>query len=402
MNQIASLGMILLVSLVAGHLVKLARIPEVTGYILAGLVLGPSVLGWVGEQNLAGLGIISEIALGLILFSIGSIFRFDRFRHIRRNVVSITATDALLVFIIVAVTMLILRVGAEASMLLGIVAVETAAASTLMVIREYNTEGPLTENLLGVIAINNVVCLAAFSVAVSFIQLGHLLTLHGGLGAFYRPLYLLVWQLLGSVALGYLIGALLSSWAPHVVEHGETLILLIGCLFLCLGLCIYLDLSNLVASLAIGATAANFSSHSRRLADVQSRTDPPFYAVFFVIAGANLHVDLLKSLGVAGAAYVIARAAAKLLSATLAARQTDLPPLTRKGLQFATLPHAGLAIGLVLALEQRLPDVAPVVSTIVLSAVLLFEVLGPVTTRFALIRSGESRARGPEVVEVLE
>ena len=111
MNQLTSLGLILLVSLLAGHLVKFAKIPEVTGYILAGLILGPSVLGWIGEQNIAGLGIFSEVALGLILFSIGSIFRFDRFRHIRRNVVRITVTDALLVFVLVAGAMLLMRQG---------------------------------------------------------------------------------------------------------------------------------------------------------------------------------------------------------------------------------------------------------------------------------------------------
>ncbi len=396
MNPLTSLGLILLVSLIAGHLVKFARVPEVTGYILAGLALGPSGLGWIGEQNLTGLGIISEVALGLILFSIGSIFRFDRFRQIRRAVVRITLTDAVLVFVAVTGTMLLLRVPVEAAVILGAIAIETAAASSVMVMREYNAAGPLTENLLGMIAINNVVCLGAFSVAVSLIQLGHVWTLHEALSATYRPIFLLAWQLLGSAALGYLVGALLSSWAPYVVEHGETLILLIGSLLLCVGLSIHLELSTLVASLAIGATAANFSSHSRRLAEVQSRTDPPFYAVFFVIAGANLHVGMLKSLGVIGVAYVVARAAAKIGGATLGGRRTDLPAAARRNLRFATLPHAGLAIGLVLSLEKQLPQVAPTVSTVVLAAILIFEVLGPVSTRLALIRSGESRRREAE------
>ncbi|MGE5112674.1 MAG: cation:proton antiporter [Acidobacteriaceae bacterium] len=402
MNQVASLGLILLVSLLAGHLVKFARIPEVTGYILAGLLLGPSGLGWIGKDNVAGLTIFSEVALGLILFSIGSIFQFQRFRSIRQNVVKVTLIDAGLVFVLVTGMMLLLRQGFQASLILGIIAIETAAASTLMVLREYNASGPLTENLIGMIAINNVVCLTAFSLLVSLITVSESWSHASGslITAIYRPVFLLVWQLVGSVALGYLIGVLLSSWATKVVEHGETLILLIGCLLLCIGLAVYLELSTLVTSLTIGATAANFSRHSRRLSEVQSRTDPPLYAIFFVIAGANLHVGLLKTLGVVGIAYVIARGIGKYVAANLGGRLTDIPETARRGLRYSTLPHAGLAIGLVLSLKDQLPQLEATVSTVVLAAILVYELIGPLSTRLALVRSGEVHARTEEAEEL--
>ncbi len=402
MNSVASLGLILLVSLLAGHLVKVIRVPEVTGYILAGLVLGPSGLGWIGKDNIAGLGIFSEVALGLILFSIGSIFQFDRFRKIRKTVVKLTLLDAGLVFVLMTGTMLFLHQGLQVSLILGVVAIETAAASTLMVMREYNTSGPLTENLIGMIAINNVVCLTAFSILTSSMRVFEVWQHTSGSvqQAIYRPAFLLVWQLIGSVALGYLIGIILSSWATKVVEHGETLILLIGCLLLCVGLSDYLELSTLVASLAIGATAANFSRHSRRLAEVQSGTDPPFYAIFFVIAGANLHVGLLKSLGLVGVGYVVARAVGKLLGAKLGGSMTKFPEPARNGLTYATLPHAGLAIGLVLSLGNQLPNLTSTVSTIVLAAILVYELVGPVCTKLALKRSGEVHARTAEAPEL--
>lgn len=402
MNSIASLGLILLVSLLAGHLVKFARIPEVTGYILAGLLLGPAGLGWIDRDNIAGLSIFSEVALGLILFSIGSIFQFDRFRNIRKTAVTITLIDAAIVFTLITTAMLVTGQGLRVSLILGIVGIETAAASTLMVVREYNASGPLTENLIGMIAINNVVCLTIFSVVVSTLRVFEFWQHASGsvLEGIYRPAFLLVWQLIGSAALGYLIGILLSSWATKVVEHGETLILLIGCLLLCVGLSVYMELSTLVASLAIGATAANFSRHSRRLAEVQSRTDPPFYAVFFVIAGANLHVGLLKSLGIVGVAYVVARGIGKYLGARVGGIATDFPEPARRGLTYATLPHAGLAIGLVLSLEKQLPHIASTVSTVVLAAILVYELVGPFSTRFALLRSGEVHARAAETPEL--
>lgn len=402
MNQVASLGLILLVSLLAGHLVKFARIPEVTGYILAGLLLGPSGLGWIGKNNVAGLTIFSEVALGLILFSIGSIFQFQRFRSIRQNVVKVTLIDAGLVFVLITGTMLLLHQGLQVSLILGIIAIETAAASTLMVLREYNASGPLTENLIGMIAINNVICLTAFSLLVSLITVGESWSNASGslITAIYRPVFLLVWQLVGSVALGYLIGVLLSSWATKVVEHGETLILLIGCLLLCIGLAVYLELSTLVTSLTIGATAANFSRHSRRLSEVQSRMDPPLYAIFFVIAGANLHVGLLKTLGIVGIAYVIARGIGKYVAANLGGRLTDIPQTARRGLRYSTLPHAGLAIGLVLSLKDQLPQLEATVSTVVLAAILVYELVGPLSTRLALVRSGEVHARTDEAEEL--
>ena len=393
MNQLASVGLILLISLLAGHLVKFARIPEVTGYILAGLVLGPSMLGWIREDNVQALQVLSDVALGLIMFSIGSIFKFDRFRKIRRDVFLITALDSFLVLVTVATTMMLFHQGWRESILLGLIAIESAAASTLMVIREYDAAGPLTDTITGVLAVNNVVCLTLFSVAIFGIQifgpLAHpeAFSLH----ALYEPIFFLLWKLVGSLALGYLTGALLSLWATRVVEHGETLILLIGCIIFALGLATLFQLSTLLTSLAIGATAANFSGNSRRLADVQARTDPPFYAIFFVIAGANLHLAMLKSLGLVGLAYILARGAAKLTSLTIAGRRTALPAVAQKNLPFSLTAHAGLAIGLVLSLQATLPSLAIKVSTIVLSAILVFEVAGPFGTRFALLRSHEAR-----------
>jgi len=394
-NQLASVGLILLISLLAGHLVKFARIPEVTGYILAGLVLGPSMLGWIRQDNIQALQVLSDVALGLIMFSIGSIFKFDRFRRISRDVFLITAVDAVLVVLAVGGTMLLFHQSWRISLLLGIIAVESAAASTLMVLREYDSAGPLTDTITGVLAVNNVLCLALFSLAIFAMQIAGPLfhpqafTLH----ALYRPIYILIWQLVGSSALGYLVGALLSIWATRVVEHGETLILLIGSILFALGLATAFQLSTLLTSLAVGATAANFSQNSRRLGDVQARTDPPFYAIFFVIAGANLHLAMLKTLGFVGLAYILARAAAKFTSTTITRRRTTLPAEAQKYLPFSLTSHAGLAIGLVLSLRTTLPELSAQVSTIVLAAILIFEIAGPFGTRYALLKSHEARTQ---------
>lgn len=399
MNQLSSIALILLLSLLAGHLVKLLRIPEVTGYILAGIIVGPSVLGWINEQNLTSLSVFSEIALALILFSIGSIFEFRLFREIGSAVIRVTLVESLSVAALVGLATLAAGQRWQIALLLGVIAMETGAASTLMVLREYNASGPFSRMLTGVIAINNLLCMGSFLVLTAILQLTGAIGSHNA--GVYETLYIILWQLVGSAALGYLVGLLLAAWATRVVEHGETLILLIGCLLLCAGLSIVLNLSTLVVSITLGATVANLSANTGRLAQVQSRTDPPFYAVFFVIAGAHLQLGLLKSLGVVGIAYILARAIGKLLGSNFGSRLAKLPPEYNGRMGFAILAHAGLAIGLVLSLSRRFPELGSELSTIVLGAILVYEIVGPISVRNVLLRSGESQARGEAQLEVL-
>ena len=395
MDALTSLGLILLLALMAGHLVKVVRIPEVTGYIVAGIALGPSILGWVSAENLQALQVLSEVALGLILFSIGSVFEFSRFRRLGRQFLYLTLAESLLASVLVSAGVLALGQPWQVALLLGAIAMATAPASTLMVIRECDSKGPLTENLLGIIAVNNLFCIAAYAVVAATIDLT------SGLGgttlfdAFYRAAFPLVWQLGGSVALGYLVGLLLAGWSTQVTETGEMLILLAGSILLCVGVARLLDLSPLVASLAVGATMVNLAERSRSLFDTLSGTDPPFYAIFFVIAGADLDLTLVPSMGVIGLVYVFGRALGKFIGAVAGARWLRLDPNVRNFLGFGLIAQAGLAVGLTIAIDQRFESFAPIVSTVVLASVAVFEMIGPISTRFALVQSGEAGSQSP-------
>jgi Kef-type K+ transport system membrane component KefB len=403
MNELASLGVILFFALLAGHLVKYLRIPEVTGYILAGVAVGPSFLGWITHENLVSLEVFSEVALGLILFSIGSVFELSRFRVIGRRAGLVTTAESLLAGVLVAAGMLFAGQPWTVSLLLGAISMETAAASTLMVIRECNAAGDLTETLTGVIALNNICCLVFFSLGATVIDLSSTTGSQANIGrAVFESIFPLVWQLIGSVALGFLIGVLLSVWASHVKEQGETLILMAGSVLLCVGFAQWLDLSPLIASLAVGATMVNLSGRSRRLFNALSRTDPPLYAIFFVIAGADLNLDLLTKLGVLGAVYVGGRTIGKFMGTRIAARRAGLSPEVQRLLGFAMFSQAGLAIGLVLVTNERFPDIGPIVTTVVRASVAGFELVGPLAARFALIQSGESRPESPEPAVLLD
>ena len=403
MNELSSLGLILLLALMAGHLVKVIRVPEVTGYLLAGVALGPSALGWVSHENLTALEIFSEVALGLILFSIGSIFEFGLIRRIGRSVLLLTLIESMLACGTVIAVMLLGGQQWQVALLLGVIAMETAAASTLMVMRECNAKGPLTETLTGIIALNNIFCLIGFGIASAVIGLAN------GTGeplsfwqAVYTAVYPPLWRLIGSVALGYLIGLMLAAWASQVHEHGEMLLLLTGCILLCVGVSILLDVSSMIASLAVGATLINLSARTRQLFSSLSRTDPPLYAIFFVIAGADLDITLLGSIGVLGLLYVAGRALGKVFGARWGSRKLGLSREMQRWLGLGLMAQAGLAIGLTLIINRQLPEYAPIVTTIVLSSVIIYEIVGPISARFAIIGSGESRPHDATPIGVLD
>jgi Kef-type K+ transport system membrane component KefB len=397
MNELTSLGLILLFALLVGHLVKYARVPEVTGYLLAGMIVGPSVLGWVSHDNLQALHVFSEVGLGLILFSIGAVFEFSRMRRVGRKVLSVALTESTATAVLVFTAMMLLGQPWPIALLLGAIAVETGAASTLMVIRENNAEGPFTEAVTSVIGLNNILALLAFSVAAVVLDVSSMVTESGfTLVGLVRTVFPLLWQLIGSSALGFLVGLLLASWASKVVESGEVLILLVGCVLLTVGISSALDLSPLIGSLAVGATMANLSSKSRKLFEALSRTDPPLYVIFFVLAGADLNLSLLPSLGVLGVAYVLCRTVGKIGGSYIAARRVEFGGNIERLLGFSIIAQAGLAVGLVIVTRERFPDIAPTVTTVVLGAIIVFEIAGPLSAKIALARSGESRPQDPD------
>src|SRR5918999_829838 len=162
MNEILSVGLILMSALLAGHLAQLARVPEVTGYLLIGVLIGPAALDLISHENIITLGFLSDIALGLILFNIGAIFEASNFRQVGRGVIRVTLWEASLAFLLVCAVLLISGMAWPLALLLGVVAMETAPATTLMVLNEFDARGPMTDLLLALVALNNLYVLVMF------------------------------------------------------------------------------------------------------------------------------------------------------------------------------------------------------------------------------------------------
>jgi Kef-type K+ transport system membrane component KefB len=255
------------------------------------------------------------------------------------------------------------------------------------VLHEYDARGPMTDRLLTLLAMNNVFVLVSFGVVSA------LLTLVAGgeppLALGYRATYGLVWTTAGSVALGVLLGLCMDLWAARARESGEAVILAMGVILVAVGMSRWLSLSPLICTLALGATMANASRHGRVLLEAIAKADPPLYAVFFVLAGAELNLGSLAALGSAGGLYVVLRSAGKLIGSRVGMSGQTLPDTVRRNLGLCLLSSSSLAVGLTLQIRSSFPPHAAAVTGIVLAAVLIFEIAGPLLTRKALLRAGE-------------
>jgi Kef-type K+ transport system membrane component KefB len=390
MNEFLSVGLILMSALVAGHLAQLARVPEVTGYLVIGVVIGPAGLDLISHDNITTLGFLSDVALGLILFNIGAIFEASNFRQVGPGVIRVTLWEATLAFVLVCVVMVWSGVGWGLALLLGVVAMETAPATTLMVLNEYDADGPMTKRLLALVALNNTYVLVMFGVVTAALTLFDSAS-QSWLSAAYRAVHGLLWTTVGSIALGALLGLLMDVWARRAKESGEEMILSIGAVLLAVGASRWLGLSPLISTLALGATVANASMQGDRLLRALGRADPPLYAAFFVLAGAELVPSSVLGLGLIGAGYTVARAVGKIAGARIGLRGEDVPAVVHQQLGFCLISSSSLAVGLTIQIRTAFPAYAATVTGIVLAAVMIFEVIGPLLTRRALFATGEAK-----------
>lgn len=431
MNQILCIALALVVGLFSSRLMKLLKLPNVTGYLISGIIFGPYVLGqffgWNvtpnSPTNINSIAWISQIALGFIAFSIGSSFKMSVLKAIGKSVTIITIFEALggalFVGLFLCLLKLIMRdIPFEIIMTLAAIACATAPAATLMVIKQYKADGPLVRTLLPVVAFDDAVALIAFSVIFSIAKALAKGVSPNAIDLVVAP----ITSIVASIALGSLLGYLVSLSFKLFKSRANRMTMCIAGIFICVGVSLLpfkkwigfdLSISGLLSTMMIGAFVVNLNKDADKLFERMEMFTPPIFLLFFVISGANLDLNVFVSSNaltviLIALTYLLSRALGKWAGAFVSAKLTKAEPQIQKYLGFTLIPQAGVAIGLASTATQTLVSEGKeliaqgnsevgnnlvtyggMILAIVLVSTLVYEIVGPLITKIALIKAGE-------------
>ncbi len=384
LNTFTDLGLMIFVGMALGRLVKKIKLPNVTGYLLAGLLLGPSILGLLSEEFLSGITVISDAALGFIAFSIGNEFKISYFKRVGATPIIIACLESFFAVAFVTVALMLAGCSTTFSLVLGSIAAATAPAATIMVIKQYKAKGPVTETLLSVVAIDDATALIMYSISIAAAT-----ALSGG-NATVKDLVLKpVIEIGGALVVGAILGFLFLLPMKAFKKDGNRLSLIIAFMFVGLGLSQLCGFSSLLLCMAMGAVVANFSPDVNQIMKLSDRITPPIFMLFFVASGADLKLSVLPAVGLVGVIYIVVRVIGKMFGASLGAIVCKADKNIRKYLGPALVPQAGVAIGLSLAASSVVPEHASEIRTVILCGTLIYELVGPVIAKTCLKKAGE-------------
>ena len=379
------LAIAIFAGLFSGKLMKKFKLPNVTGYIIFGLIIGPYVLGILPEDVVSKMTIISDVALGFIAFSIGSEFKLSYLKKIGKSPVVIAFCEGFGATLLVDLALVLAGCDIKFSLVLGAIASATAPAATIMVVKQYKAKGPVTDTLLPVVAIDDAVALIAFGISVAVAKIIGSTGNVDILSVIISP----VIEIIGGLLFGAVLGFILSALIKWFTGRGNRLSVAIAMVCLCVGISVICGFSSLLACMAMGAIFINTSKRYNELFQLTDRFTPPLFLLFFVVSGAELNVGILPSVGVIGIVYIIVRVLGKMGGASLGAIIGKASPEVKKYLGPTLIPQAGVAIGLSMAAVTVVPEFGANIRAIILCATIIYELVGPVITKITLIKAGE-------------
>lgn len=406
-NELLAIAIALVLGLLVTRLCKVVGLPNVTGYLIVGLAIGPYALKIINADVNQSLQVVSTVALGFIGFSIGVEFKLSHVKDIGSKAITITIFQALLATLCVDGALLalgsLLQVPSYEAIILGAIATATAPAATLMVIRQYKAKGIVTDTLLPVVALDDAIGLLVFALSNSIA-----LSIAGGqqITALNVALFPIA-EIVLSLAVGCLVGALLSVIPKFFKSRDNRLIATITCVFACLGVCqlfgylqekgvLPFGLSDLLVCMMAGATFVNLRREAMQMMETTDRWTPAVLMLFFVLSGAELNLAMFSSwnLVLCILVYVLARCLGKYGGALLGASLTKADDNVKKYLGITLFPQAGVAIGMATMCKNQftkagMPEVGAKIVTVTMCAVLIYELVGPLLTKWALTKAGE-------------
>ncbi len=386
MNLLLKISIVMLVGIIGGKVARIFKLPNVSGYLVAGLFLGPSFFKFISSYDMESFSVINELALAAIAFSIGNEFVIKDMLKLGKTIVIITLAEVIgAVVIVFTVMYYLLNQPFAFSIVIASMSAATAPAATLLVIRQFKAHGPLTKTILPVVALDDVFGIIVFGIAMALAKLSR------GQQDFsvVQILSGLVIEIGGSILLGLVMGLILALIAKQSSNRDELQAATLMSIGISTGISIVLGLSPLLTCIVMGTMIVNISKKSRRVFDSIDDFISPVYILFFTLAGASLDLSILISVGFIGFAYVLARAGGKMLGAWSGAKIMKANPMVTKYLGLGLLPQGGISIGLLVLVRQQLPEFAVAIGTIIMFSVLIYEVTGPIFAKLAIQKAGE-------------
>lgn len=406
-----SLSVALLVGLLLSRLAKKVQLPAVTAYLVAGVLIGPFALGRIGipgigitGEQIAGFGLISDLALGFIAFSMGSEFRISQLKRIGKQATFVGVFQALFTTVMVDAALIILHLiipdkfTLQSAIVLGSVATATAPAATLMVVKQYKAKGPVTDILLPVVALDDAVGLVVFAVSFGIARSLGTSTVNVT-SVILEP----VLEVILSLFLGFVMGLLFTLCEKYFHSRSKRMAVSITFVMMTVAISsmsfdigsVHIGFSSLLACMILGTVFCNICEVSEELMERADRWTTPVLILFFVISGAELELSVFADIMVVliGAVYIISRSLGKYFGASISARLSKCNPNVVKYLGITLLPQAGVALGMAIKAIELGPEGA-IVRNITLFAVLVYEIIGPLLTKVALTKAGDINEEG--------
>ena len=413
METLLCLSLALFVGLMLSRLAKVLQLPAVTAYLITGVLLGPFLLGNLGigglgftsMENVESFGIISDVALGFIAFSIGNEFRLAQLKQIGKQATVIGILQAVFTTIVVDAALIGLhfiipdKLSLPAAIVMGAVASATAPAATLMVVRQYKAKGPVTSTLLPVVALDDAVGLVLF--AISF---GVAKALISGKIDLLSILVEPVLEVVLSLLLGFLMGLLFTYCERFFHSRSKRLSMSVAFVLVTVAVSmvkfnigsVHVGFSSLLACMMLGTVFCNICDFSEELMDRLDRWTAPLFILFFVISGAELDLAVFKDyiIVLVGLVYIVFRCIGKYLGARFSAQMVKSDRNIVKYLGITLWPQAGVALGMAMKAQEGLGGTGALISSLTLFSVLIYELVGPFLTKVALTKAGEIDPEG--------
>jgi Kef-type K+ transport system membrane component KefB len=387
---LTTLGALMLGGLAVEWAGRHLPLPRVTLLIGFGVLVGPQALDLLpsGAAD-QWFETVTTLALVMVGFLVGERFSLDRLRARGRFILGISLVEALATGAVATIGLLVVGASLPLALLLGSIACATAPASTYDVIEEERAAGTFTDTVLGIIGVDDAWALLVFSVAAAAVA-----AMTGdGTGAGF--LAHAAREIGGAILLGSVLGLAAGLLTQRIAPGEPTLLEAAAIVLLTSGLASLFGASFILVAIVLGAVMTNVARHHDSAFHEIEHLEWPFMLLFFVLAGASLHLEALAAIGLFGAAYILLRIAGKFFGAALGARLTGAESPIRRWTGLALMPQAGVALGMALLADQRFPEIGEILLPLVIGSTVVFELLGPLGTRFALRAAGEAGRRGP-------